>query len=143
MITLLYSNEVIETLGDVTFTKGMLLNNGLIKEWEEGGYLWQIMQIPERRVGASMRGFRLFCNGEPAQGGQWHASIKDAEERAHYCAEGSMHAQITYLWSLINDYRQQKIEDQIAMDCALEYIENTNGKGADGTRELLRQRLGL
>lgn len=92
---------------DEVTTKGMLLGNNLVAEWEEGGHLFHITRITPKKVGATVRNFELFCDNEPAYGGRYHSSLKDARERAGYVALGSMAQQITYLWGLVDQYRKR------------------------------------
>lgn len=57
----------------------------IVKQWTEFGHTFIIERLAEpRQQGASLRHYRLWDNGHPAAGGQWHAELESAEARAQY-----------------------------------------------------------
>lgn len=108
-----YSNEKIVRPRNEVIATGMLLGKNIVEEWQEGGHKFRIDAIAPKMVGATMRHYELFCDDEPAFGGRYHSSIAHAKERAHYVAQGSMSAQITYLWGLVDKYRKEIEESKL------------------------------
>lgn len=67
-------------------------------DWTEFGHRFQIEIIdPPIRVGAGNRTHRLWDNGEPAYGGQWHYSQAGAERRAAVILASDYSRRIAYL----------------------------------------------
>jgi hypothetical protein len=64
--------------------------------------------VPPVVKGAGARGFRLYDNGFPALGGQWHYTLADAIARARYIVQGSYSARIAFL-----EQRVQNLERQL------------------------------
>lgn len=57
----------------------------IVADWTEFGHHFQIEKLLEPKlVGAGMRTHRLWDNGYPATGGQWHYDEEGARERANY-----------------------------------------------------------
>lgn len=70
----------------------------IVDSWLEGPYLWVIEALDEpKQVGASLRHFRLHCDGEPAFGGQWFCTVEGARERAEYVSRCSLTNKIAWL----------------------------------------------
>lgn len=136
-----FSLEHKEELPEVVTCKAMLLGTNTVAEWEEGGHQFRIDRIEPKQVGASTRHYQLFAGGVPASGGQWHATIEDARERAGLIAQHSMANKIRYLEGRLREHKYRRRDDVLAMEIAIEYIENTEGGGRDGTIEVLRGRI--
>lgn len=65
--------------------------------WEdsENGHHWQLEQLAvPRRIGNSERPYRLWCNGQPAFGGQWQYSIEGAKWEARRRTDFDLHSQV-------------------------------------------------
>lgn len=62
------------------------------------------LQLKDRKG----RGFRLYDNGEPALGGQWHYTLQNAKARARYILQGSYSRRISYL-----EQRVQNLEREL------------------------------
>ena len=66
--------------------------------WEDSdnGDHWQLEQLAvPRRVGAGERPYRLWCNGQPAFGGQWQYSIEGAKWEASRRTDSNLHRQLS------------------------------------------------
>ena len=61
----------------------------------EFGHVFSVraLNVPDRKG----RSFRLFDNGDPALGGQWHYTLQNAIERARYLLRGTYIQRIEYL----------------------------------------------
>lgn len=139
-----FSLEHKEELPDVVTCKAMLLGTTTVAEWEEGGHQFRVDQIEPKQVGASMRRYQLFAGGVPASGGQWHATIEDARERAGYIAQGSMANKIRYLESRLWEHKRQRQDDLLAMEIAMDYIEEAQEPkphARDAMLDVLRGRI--
>lgn len=77
--------------------------------WEhvEFGHRFEVFEL--HVADGKGRKFRLYDNGHPALGGQWHHSLDTAQERAEYLLRGSYVQRIAYL-----EQRVQVLEAQIA-----------------------------
>ncbi len=70
----------------------------IVDEWSTPNYYFQLERLPEpRRVGAGDRYFRLWLNGEPCSGGQWHYTEEGARRHAAYVCESTSYGKITRL----------------------------------------------
>lgn len=70
----------------------------VLEERHEEGHHFQIELLPEPRlVGAGLRTHRLWDNGQPALGGQWHYDIESARFRADYIVLCDTSARIALL----------------------------------------------
>jgi hypothetical protein len=80
-----------------------------VMEWEhvEFGHRFQVFALALQD--AKGRGYRLYDNGHPALGGQWHYTLENAKARAAYMVQGSYSRRIAYL-----EQRVQVLEAQIA-----------------------------
>jgi len=71
---------------------------GIVEEWTEFGHHFQIERLAEpQRKGAGDRWYRLYDNGYPATGGQWHYTKENARSRADYLLHCSYADRISYL----------------------------------------------
>lgn len=57
------------------------------------------------------RCFRLYDNGQPALGGQWHYTIDNAKARARYIVQGDYSRRIAFL-----EQRVQNLERMLYSD---------------------------
>ncbi len=80
----------------------------MIEVWSntEFGHVFSVVKLDE--PGPKGRMFRLFDNGQPALGGQWHYTVANAIARAEYVLQGSYSRRIAYL-----EQRVQVLEAQI------------------------------
>lgn len=81
--------------------------------WEDDseGIHWQLEQLPvPRRVGAGDRPYRLWCDGYPATGGQWHYTIKGAKWEATRRTNHNLHNDIARSHARIMDLERQLSE---------------------------------
>lgn len=70
----------------------------IVMDWTEDGHRFQIERLPQPiRIGAGDRHFRLWEDGHPASGGQWHYSLSSAVNRAEYVLLGGYHHRINWL----------------------------------------------
>lgn len=91
----------------------------IVHSWIEFGYHFQIEELLEPKlVGAGLRYYRLWHNGYPSSGGQWHYDFEGAMERAGYILQGSYVDRISYL-----EQRVQVLEGRV--------FEMRNIKGID------------
>lgn len=66
--------------------------------WEQDGHSFRIERLEEPvQRGATLRTHRLYCDGEPALGGQWHTSVESAQERASYICQSTLYSRIRWL----------------------------------------------
>ncbi len=69
----------------------------LRKIWKhmEFGHCFEVfeLEVPDSKG----RKFRLWDNGKPAFGGQWHHTLENAKKRAEYLLQGSYSQRIGYL----------------------------------------------
>lgn len=76
--------------------------------WErvEFGHAFAVVELdtPDSKG----RTLRLYDNGQPALGGQWHYTLENAKERAEYVLRGSYSQRIGYL-----EQRVQKLEAEL------------------------------
>jgi hypothetical protein len=80
-----------------------------VADWTEFGHHFQIERLPEpRMVGAGLRPFRLWDNGHPATGGQWHYDMEGARARARYVLEGSYSRRVAWLEQQVNALTAQR-----------------------------------
>jgi len=78
----------------------------------EFGHTLVIEQLPEpKQVGATLRHFRLYDNGEPARGCQWHSCLEDAKKAAEYLLQCDYVGRIRWL-----EQRVSELEGVIARD---------------------------
>ena len=80
----------------------------MIEVWSntEFGHVFSVVKLD--KPGPKGRMFRLFDNGQPALGGQWHYTVANAIARAEYVLQGSYSRRIAYL-----EQRVQVLEAQI------------------------------
>lgn len=77
--------------------------NTLVWERIEFGHVFRIEKLATpKQIGATLRHFRLFDNGEPASGGQWHETQESAEHRADYVLQVSYIKRIEWLEHQVN-----------------------------------------
>jgi hypothetical protein len=69
-----------------------------IESWQEYGHKFRITDESDRQG----RKFRLYDNGSPAYGGQWHHTIRSAKARADYILLGSYSGRISWLEMRVN-----------------------------------------
>jgi len=70
----------------------------IVHSWIEFGYHFQIEKLLEPKlVGAGLRYYRLWDNGSPSTGGQWHYDFEGAMERAEYLLHCTYEGRIRYL----------------------------------------------
>ncbi len=99
------------------------INGSIVKEWIEFGHYFQIESLSEPIIkGASERHYRLWDNGKPATGGQWHYSIDNAVARAKYVLLCDYSDRIAYL-----ETRVQNLERAIALGITPEVTHNKKG----------------
>lgn len=80
----------------------------VVEEWTEFGHTFTIEKIdPPVRKGAGDRHYRLWCNGEPAYGGQWHYTIESARRRASYVLAFTYQKRIATLELMVNNLEKQ------------------------------------
>ncbi len=110
----LYCGPHVSTEGDdaeriAARTPAILMREKGTMVWEhvEFGHRFQVFALA--KPDAKGRGFRLYDNGHPALGGQWHYTLENAQERAEYVTKGSYSQRIGYL-----EQRVQVLEAQIA-----------------------------
>jgi hypothetical protein len=85
------------------------LTGTVVHSWREFGHHFQIEKLLEPKlVGAGERYYRLWDNGYPATGGQWHYTFENAVDRAEYCLDGEYINRISYL-----EQRVQTLEGQL------------------------------
>lgn len=76
----------------------------IVKQWTEFGHVFAIEKLPEPvQRGATLRHYRLWDNGHPATGWQWHATQEDAESAAAYLLRGSYVSRIEYLEQRVHE----------------------------------------
>lgn len=70
----------------------------IVKDWTEFGHHFQVKELltPIQR-GAGMRTHRLWDNGYPASGGQWHYDLAGALRRADYVLQDGYSNRIAWL----------------------------------------------
>lgn len=76
---------------------------------EEFGHKFRVMELP--LLDSKGRKYRLYDNGSPALGGQWHYTIDNAKARARYVLQGSYSRRIAYL-----ELRVQNLERKLYHD---------------------------
>lgn len=82
----------------------------IVHSWVEFGHKFQIEKLIEpRRVGAGDRYYRLWQNGYPSTGGQWHYDFEGAIARAEYVMLCEYEDRISYL-----EQRVQRLEGRIS-----------------------------
>jgi len=76
--------------------------------WRVAGYRFRIVKLRvKRRVGAGDRRYRLYCDGVPALGGQWHYTLEEALARAEYLTICRYSTRIQYLEQQVSTLRNQ------------------------------------
>ena len=65
----------------------------------------ELLDTPDKKG----RNFRLYDNGYPSLGGQWHYTLENAQSRAQYVLQGSYVNRIAFL-----EQRVQKLEAKLA-----------------------------
>lgn len=75
----------------------------------EFGHTFRVVKLT--RPGPKGRMFRLYDNGRPALGGQWHYNRMSAIARAKYVLQGSYSRRIAYL-----EQRVQVLERELYHD---------------------------
>lgn len=84
------------------------LQGEVVAEWVEFGHHFQIEKLLEPlRRGASDRYYRLWDNGHPHSGGQWHYDIAGAKSRARYALICDYAGRIAFLELEVNSLRRQ------------------------------------
>jgi hypothetical protein len=81
----------------------------MTKVWDhvEFGHHFEVFEVDE--PGPKGRRLRLYDNGSPAYGGQWHYTLENAKERAEYLTMCSYVDRIEYL-----EQRVQALESELA-----------------------------
>ena len=83
----------------------------IVKDWTEFGHHFQIEKLLKPwQKGASERNYRLWENGNPSLGGQYHYTIENAEARAEYVLRCDYAGRISWL-----ERRVQTLESEIAL----------------------------
>lgn len=82
----------------------------------EEGHIFDVEELPAPvRKGASVRRFRLFHNGQPAFGGQWHSTLESAKKRIEYILLGDHVSRIRWLQNRIVDLERENSELRAAL----------------------------
>lgn len=76
---------------------------------EEFGHKFRLMELP--LLDRKGRKYRLYDNGSPALGGQWHYTIENAIARAEYVVRCDYVSRIEYL-----EQRVQNLERELHHD---------------------------
>lgn len=80
----------------------------IVEEIIEFGHHFQIEKLLKpRRVGAGDRLFRLWDNGHPSTGGQWHYDLEGARREARYRMESSYIGRVEYLEMAVHTLERQ------------------------------------
>jgi hypothetical protein len=75
----------------------------VIKKWTVFGHTFTIEALATPVLkGATTRHYRLYDNGVPATGMQWHARLEDAIARADYILQCSYVDRIAWLEQRVN-----------------------------------------
>lgn len=94
----------------------------IVNSWVEFGHHFQVEAIdPPKLVGAGDRHFRLWDNGQPAIGGQWHYTFEGAMERAEYLLHGDYVGRISYL-----EQRVQTLEARCFELDSIKWVDKPN-----------------
>lgn len=80
----------------------------VVASWREFGHRFTIVALA--KPDAKGRRFRLYDNGEPAYGGQWHHTVRSARARADYVLQGSYEGRIAWLEMRVN-YLERLLRD--------------------------------
>jgi hypothetical protein len=92
----------------------------VVKEWTEFGHHFQVELLAEpKQVGAGLRTHRLWDNGSPASGGQWHYDLDGAVARAEYVLQCEYGARIHWLEQRVNVLERELHEAKRAVAEAL------------------------
>ena len=75
----------------------------------EFGHVFRVVEL--NRPGPKGRMFRLYDNGYPALGGQWHYTLDTAIARAKYVVQGDYSRRIAFL-----EQRVQVLERELYHD---------------------------
>lgn len=81
-------------------------NMNIIWEKVEFGHSFKVVELDS--ADSKGRKFRLYENGHPSIGGQWHYTLDNAQERAEYLLRCSYVRRIEYL-----EQRVQNLEAQL------------------------------
>ncbi|MFA5900270.1 MAG: hypothetical protein WC829_14290 [Hyphomicrobium sp.] len=82
----------------------------IVRFWEEFGHKFEVERLLEPRLqGAGLRYFRLWDNGYPASGGQWHYTMESALKRAEYVLQGGYANRIRWLEMRVNELTGQLV----------------------------------
>lgn len=83
----------------------------LVTLWErtEFGHSFLIVQLP--MPDSKGRKFRLYDNGTPALGGQWHYTVENAIARARYVLKGDYASRISYLEQRVKNLERELHHD--------------------------------
>ncbi len=85
-----------------------VIQGSIVEEFREFGHHFQIEKLDEpRRVGAGDRHFRLWDNGQPCFGGQWHYDLDGARRQVRYVVQGSYAGRITFLENAVRSLERQ------------------------------------
>jgi hypothetical protein len=85
----------------------------IVESWTEFGHQFEIEKLVRpRQIGASMRFYRLYDNGEPAYGNQWHACLSYAKAHASYILQQDYVTRITWLEQRVNNLERELLEAQ-------------------------------
>jgi hypothetical protein len=137
-----FSLELKEELPDVVTAKAMLLGTTTVAEWEEGGHQFRVDKLVPPKDGYH---YELFSAGVPGGGSfmwRYHETIELARQRAKIMAEKAMAVKILHLEHRLEVYKHQRRDDVLAMEIAIEYIENTPDLGGQSLMiETLRGRI--
>lgn len=74
----------------------------VVEEWSEFGHHFKITNEKTIRSGMT-RNFRLYDNGRPALGGQWHFTVEGAKSRAGFLLQSSYSDRIAWLERRVNE----------------------------------------
>ncbi len=97
----------------------------IIKQWTEFGHTFIIERLAEpRQQGASLRHFRLWDNGHPAGGGQWHVDLESAEARAQYVLRGDYADRISWLEQRVQTLDNHRATFIAAFDALIAEVDH-------------------
>jgi hypothetical protein len=88
-----------------------------VREWTESGRSFRIEKLAvPKLVGASERHFRLYDDGVPATGGQYHCTEEDALRRAAYVLETDYVKRISFLENQVNMLQTQLQQSRLRVN---------------------------
>lgn len=99
----------------------------IVESWTEFGHTFEIEKLaqPVRR-GVTLRHYRLWENGQPALGGQWHCSIESARTRAKYVTRSSYISRVEFLELCLNKLQTQLYETRKENELLKERLQDVD-----------------